>query len=52
MASNTKATSVKRKNKTKAAGRKRKNSQGRHSTLSATDLFAALGPSGKPAPKK
>ena len=51
MASNTKATSVKRKNKLKAAGRKRKNTEGRHSTPSTALLFAALGAPGKPAPK-
>lgn len=51
MASNTKATTVKRKNKHEAAGRRRKNRQARHSTLSAVELFAALGEPGKPAPK-
>lgn len=51
MASNTKATSVKRKNKHEAAGRRRKNRMSRHSTKSATELFAALGEPGKPAPK-
>jgi hypothetical protein len=50
MASNTKATTVKRKNKHEAAGRRRKNRMGRRSTLSATELFAALGEPGKPAP--
>jgi hypothetical protein len=49
MASNTAATSVKRKNKLKAAGRKRKNAMGRKSTASNTELFAALGEPGKPA---
>ncbi|MBP6627915.1 MAG: hypothetical protein KBG28_04520 [Kofleriaceae bacterium] len=52
MASFTAATSVKRKNKTKAQGRRRKNAQARHSTLSETALFAALGEPGKPAPRK
>ncbi len=51
MASNTKATTVKRKNKQEAAGRRRKNRLARHSTPSATELFAALGEPGKPAPK-
>lgn len=49
MASNTKATTVKRKNKVKAAGRRRKNQEGRKSTASNKDLFAALGEPGKPA---
>ena len=49
MASNTAATSVKRKNKVKAAGRRRKNQQGRKSTASNAELFAALGEPGKPA---
>lgn len=51
MASFTAATSVKRKNKQKGAGRRRKNAQARRSTPSATELFAALGEPGKPAPK-
>jgi len=51
MASRTAATSVRRKNKHKAAGRRRKNVLGRKSTLSAVELFAALGEPGKPAPK-
>lgn len=51
MASNTKASSVKRKNKHQAAGRRRKNRLARHSTPSAAQLFAALGEPGKPAPK-
>lgn len=51
MASNTKATTVKRKNKQEAAGRRRKNRQARKSTPSATELFKALGEPGKPAPK-
>ncbi|MEZ4362591.1 MAG: hypothetical protein R3B48_20540 [Kofleriaceae bacterium] len=51
MASNTKATSVKRKNKHEAAGRRRKNRMARRSTLSAAELFSALGEPGKPAPK-
>lgn len=51
MASHTAATSVKRKNKVKAAGRARKNAQARKSTPSTKELFAALGEPGKPAPK-
>ena len=51
MASNTSASSVKRKNKHEKAGRRRKNRLARKSTASATELFAALGAPGKPAPK-
>ncbi len=51
MASNTKASSTKRKNKHQKAGRKRKNASARKSTKSAVELFAALGAPGKPAPK-
>jgi hypothetical protein len=52
MASNTMASWKKRKRAHKNAGRKRKNREARHSTLSATALFAGLGEPGKPAPKK
>jgi hypothetical protein len=52
MASNTKASSTKRKNKHQAAGRKRKNASARKSTKSAVELFASLGEPGKPAPKR
>jgi hypothetical protein len=51
MASRTTATRVKRKNRHQAMGRRRKNKQGRKSTVSSTELFAALGEPGKPAPK-
>jgi len=51
MASRTAASSVKRKNKVKAQGRRRKNAQSRRSTPSAAELFASLGEPGKPAPK-
>ncbi len=51
MASNTMATWNKRKRTHKNIGRKRKNKEARHSTPSATELFAALGEPGKPAPK-
>ncbi len=51
MASNTKATTVKRKNKHEAAGRRRKNRLARKSTQSSVELFKALGEPGKPAPK-
>ena len=51
MASNTKASENRRKAKHKASGRRRKNVAARKSTKSATELFAALGEPGKPAPK-
>jgi hypothetical protein len=50
MASNTMATWHKRTRTHKNIGRKRKNKEARHSTPSATELFAALGEPGKPAP--
>jgi hypothetical protein len=50
MASNTMATWNKRKRTHKNIGRKRKNKEARKSTPSATELFAALGEPGKPAP--
>jgi hypothetical protein len=50
MASNTKASNVKRKNKHEKAGRRRKNRLAKKSTASNTELFAALGEPGKPAP--
>jgi hypothetical protein len=43
-------TYQRRKNKHRSAGRRRKNKEGRHSTPSAEELFAALGEPGKPAP--
>ena len=49
MASRTKATRVKRKNKHEKAGRRRKNRLAKKSTQSATELFAALGAPGTPA---
>lgn len=51
MASNTSASENKRKRNHKNMGRKRKNKLGKRSTVSATELFAALGEPGKPAPK-
>jgi hypothetical protein len=51
MASNTKATSVKRKNKHEKAGRRRKNKLARKSTASAAELFSKLGAPGSPAPR-
>lgn len=50
MASNTMATWHKRTRTHKNLGRKRKNKEARHSTPSATELFAAFGEPGKPAP--
>jgi len=52
MASNTAATSVKRKNKHQKAGRRRKNKLARKSTKSTTELFSGLGEPGKPAPRR
>lgn len=51
MASNTKATTVKRKNKHEKAGRRRKNKLARKSTPSTSELFAGLGEPGQPAPR-
>lgn len=51
MASRTAATRVKRKNKHEKAGRRRKNKLAKKSTQSATELFAALGAPGQPAPR-
>ena len=50
MASNTMATWNRRTRKQKNGGRKRKNRKSRHSTPSATELFAGFGEPGKPAP--
>jgi hypothetical protein len=52
MASNTKATSVKRKNKHEKQGRRRKNALAKKSTKSMVELFAGMGAPGQPAPKK
>jgi hypothetical protein len=52
MASNTKATSVKRKNKQEKQGRRRKNKLARKSTKSTVELFAGFGEPGKPAPRR
>lgn len=52
MASNTKASSVKRKNKHEKAGRRRKNAMARKSTKSTVELFAGLGAPGQAAPKQ
>jgi len=52
MASNTKATTVKRKNKHEKAGRRRKNKLAKKSTKSRTELFAGLGAPGTATPKK
>jgi hypothetical protein len=48
MASNTMSTWNKRKWHHAKAGRKRKNQESRHSTLSEAELFAACGEPGKP----
>ena len=50
MASNTKSSETRRKRAHRNAGRIRKNRQGRKSTPSYTELFAACGEPGKPAP--
>jgi hypothetical protein len=52
MASNTMASSNKRKRSHSNMGRKRKNQEARRSTLSASELFAGCGEPGKPAPKR
>lgn len=51
MASNTMATWHKRTRTHKNLGRKRKNKESRHSTPSASELFAGFGEPGQPAPK-
>jgi len=51
MASNSRQTWKKRTRHHSNMGRKRKNKESRHSTLSATELFEGLGEAGKPAPK-
>lgn len=51
MASNTASSENRRKNRHKNMGRKRKNLEARKSTKTETELFAALGEPGKPAPK-
>ncbi|MCA9693008.1 MAG: hypothetical protein R3A51_22840 [Nannocystaceae bacterium] len=50
MASFTKITKKKRARRRKNAGHARKLKQGRHSTQSYDELFAACGEPGKPAP--
>lgn len=51
MASFSVVTKRKRARRQKNAGHARKMEMGRRSTISATELFAALGEPGKPAPK-
>jgi hypothetical protein len=51
MASNTAVTSRRRVRNHQKAGRARKLQESRRSTLTAVELFAALGEPGKPAPK-
>ncbi len=50
MASNTNASEKRRARRHKNMGRRRKNTNGRKSTLSMTELFAACGEPGKPMP--
>jgi hypothetical protein len=52
MASNTRETWKRRLRRKAKAGRKRKNQQSRHSTLSSVELFASMGEPGKPAPRQ
>lgn len=52
MASDTKVSETKRKRNHRNAGRARKNRQGRKSTPSYAELFAACGEPGQPAPKQ
>ncbi len=52
MASNTMATWHKRTRAHKNMGRKRKNADARHSTLSSQDLFAGMGEPGQKAGPK
>jgi hypothetical protein len=51
MASNTRQTWKRRLRKKTNAGRKRKNQEGRKSTLASTELFAGFGEPGQAAPK-
>ncbi len=50
MASNTTATWNKRDRNHQNGGRKRKNKESRHSTVTTAELFAGCGEPGKPAP--
>ena len=52
MASDTRSSENKRKRRHKNMGRRRKAQQSVRSTLTETELFAACGEPGKPAPKK
>lgn len=51
MASLTKKTGIKRRQRHKNMGRRRKNVQARKSTVSAEELFAGCGEPGQPAPE-
>ncbi len=51
MASNTSATTVKRKNKHEKQGRRRKNRLAKKSTPSTAELFGSLGEPGQAAPR-
>ena len=52
MASNTRETWKRRLRRKAKAGRKRKNQESRHSTLSSAELFAGAGEPGQTAPKR
>jgi hypothetical protein len=52
MASNTRITKAKRRQRLHKMGRKRKNLMSTKSTESYEELFAGLGEPGKPAPQK
>lgn len=52
MASNTRKTENQRRIKQGNMGKKRKAQEGRRSTVSEAELFAALGEPGKPAPAR
>lgn len=51
MASLTKKTETKRRQRHRKMGRRRKNVEARTSTLSEDELFAGCGEPGQPAPK-
>jgi hypothetical protein len=52
VASNSKQTKIKRKRRHRNAGRQRKNTQAKRSTLSDAELFAGCGEPGQPAPAR
>jgi hypothetical protein len=51
VASNTKVTERRRKNRHVNMGKRRKAKESRRSTLTAAELFAGFGEPGKPVPK-